>query len=471
MKRIMMFGVLAWFGASMCSAENWPQFRGSNASGSSVTKIALPMELGPDSKSLKWKKAIGRGHSSPVIFDGRLYVTAKENKELVTIALDAASGDELWRAAAPYEKLESIHRIGSHATPSVATDGEHVVSFFGSSGLYCYDRDGKPRWELKIGPFNNQFGACGSPVLFRGSVIVIQDHDTGSFLAGYDLKTGDLNWKTDRSNFRRSYCSPVIWEAGETPEIITCGSAQVVAYDWKTGKPVWNVRGISRVVSSTPIVGSDNTLYVVNSGGGTTVQPTFDDVLKRADKNGNGVLEKSELPKSLIAGFFDQFDRDFNDSLDRTEYSSIRDIFAMSKACAIAIRPGGKGDVTESHVKWTQLKQIPRNPSPLFVAGALFLVKDGGIVSTLDTSTGEILKAGRISGRGKYYASPVFGDGKAYMLSERGKLSVLDAKAQWSELSTADFAEDIYASPAISEGRIFIRTVSHLYCFQNQQSK
>ena len=449
------------------SAENWPQFRGVHGSGISSSKN-LPSDISPDSKSLIWKKPIGRGHSSPVIFNGRLYVTAKEDKKLVTIGFDAKSGDELWRAEAPYEKLESTHRIGSHATPSVVTDGEFVVSFFGSSGIYCYNSDGKELWRLKTEPFNNQFGATGSPVLFEENLIFIQDHDTGSYLANYNVRTGELIWKTDRANFRRSYCSPAIWQTKSGPQIVTCGSAQVVAYSVDTGAPIWKMLGISRVVSATPVVGDDGQLYVVNSGGGTTRQPTFDEVLPKSDKNKNGVLEKSELPKSPIAGFFDQFDRNVDGVLDREEYTSIRDIFAASKACAIAIRPGGTGDITKSHVKWTQLRQIPRNPSPVFVSRALFLVKDGGIVSSLDTSNGEIIKAGRVSGRGKYYASPVYGDGKIYVASERGRVSVLSADADWSELASAEFREDIYASPAICDGWVFVRTVGHLYCFGNK---
>ena len=450
--------------ATSVSAENWPQFRGVNGSGISSSKN-LPSEIGPKSDSLLWKKAVGRGHSSPVIYDGRLYVTAKEDKALVTIAFDANSGDELWRAEAPYEKLESTHRIGSYATPSVVTNGEFVVSFFGSSGIYCYNAAGKELWRLKTERFNNQFGATGSPVLFEENLIFIQDHDTGSYLVNYNVRTGDVIWKTDRGNFRRSYCSPVVWNTKTGPQIVTCGSAQVVAYSMETGQAIWNMLGISRVVSATPVVGDDGLLYVVNSGGGTTRQPTFDELLPKADKNGNGVFEKNELPKSPIAGFFVQFDRNVDGVLDRQEYTSIRDIFAASKACAIAIRPGGTGDISKSHVKWTQLRQIPRNPSPVLVTGTMFLAKDGGIVTSLNTSNGEIIKAGRVSGRGNYYASPTYGDGKIYIASERGQVSVISADGEWSELSSTEFGEDIYASPAICDGRVYLRTVGHLYCF------
>lgn len=466
---LTLIGTLAATHHAKCG--EWTQFRGNHSTGIANGNERLPAEVGPDSKHLKWKIAVGRGHSSPVIHGKLAYITSFRDKRLITLAINFENGDVVWEAEAPYEKLESIHRIGSYATPSAATDGKHVVSFFGSSGMYCYDTGGTLLWKRRLGPFNNQFSATASPIIFGGRVISVQDHDTGSYIATYDIRTGKQIWRAERSNFRRNYGTPTIWNVDGKSQVVVCGSAHVVAYDLENGESVWTVRGISRVVNTTAIVGTDGNLYLATSGGGETKQPMFAEVLQASDQNGNRVLEPDELPKSPIKSFFGQFDRNANGSLDEQEYESIREIFSLSRSVAMSIRPGGKGDISESHVTWTQLKSIPRNPSPLLHDGLLYLVRDGGIVSVLDAKAGEIVKQLRISVRGKFYASPIYGDGKIYLLGERGGLSVIRSGADPKEIATAAFKEDIYASPAIAGRRILIRTVSNLYCFGLDDTK
>ncbi len=453
------------------AADNWTQFRGLNASGIAAGETGLPSDIGPDSKQLVWKTPLAKGHSSPVIFGNRIFVTALDGKRLLTLGLDRDTGNIVWEAEAPYEKLESIHRIGSRATSSVVTDGKSVVSFFGSSGLYCYDMAGKEHWHRRLGPFNNQFGATSSPVLVGDRVVMVQDHDTGSYLATYDLKTGKDIWRTERSNFRRNYGTPTIWNVDGRSQIVVSGTAHVIGYDLESGELLWTVRGVSRVVNTTPVVGDDGMLYVSATGGSQTEQSSFAELLKDSDSNGNGLLEPKELPKSPIKSFFGQFDRDASGTLDEKEYESIREIFSMSRTVALSIKPGGTGDITESHIRWTQTKSIPRNPSPLYYQGTVYLVNDGGIVTALDAKTGQIIKQGRVSGTGKYYSSPIIGDGKIYMLNERGQLSVITAEPNWKQLASANFGEDVYACPSIAAGRVYIRTVGHLYCFKKTGNK
>ncbi|MEK6237081.1 MAG: PQQ-binding-like beta-propeller repeat protein, partial [Planctomycetales bacterium] len=423
-------------------AEDWPQFRGHGSSGVASGTAKLPAEIGPETNVI-WRTPVARGLSSPVVFGDRVYLTALDEKRLLTLAFDRADGKKLWEAEAPYEKLEKVHRIGSPATSSVATDGERVVSFFGSCGLFCHDVEGKLLWRKTMGPFDNGFGAASSPVLFEDRVIVLQDHDTGSFLATHDKETGETLWRTERENSRRNYSTPVVWMVEGKPQIVVAGTAQVTGYDMGTGELIWFARGMARVVSSTPVVGDDGILYVVNSGGGGGVlHPAFDEVLKTSDKNENGVLEPKECPKGSISSFFGQFDRDKNGSLDRKEYESIRDILGASQSVAMAVKPGGRGDVTESHVLWTRDKSIPRNASPVCHRGTLYMVKDGGVVTCLDAKTGEILSQERAEGTGKYSSSPSLGDGKLYLFSERGELSVITAEPEWKLLASADFKED-----------------------------
>jgi outer membrane protein assembly factor BamB len=462
--RIAFLLTLSTFNAKAL-ADNWSQFRGPNASGVAGKDSSLPRDLSLD-QHLLWEVPLAKGHSSPVVNDGRLFVTTLEDKQLKTVALESATGKRIWEAVAPHKKLESIHGIGSHATSSIATDGRYVISFFGSCGLFCYDIEGNQKWHLPMGPFNNQFGATSSPIIADGRVVLVEDHDTGSFLATYDLETGMQLWRTERANFRRNYCSPVIWNVDGHKQIVVSGTAHVMGYDLESGELVWMVRGLCRVISNTPVVGDDGNLYVASDGGGkTSPQPSFKQLLSTADENGSGALEANELPRSSIKSFFGQFDRDANGSLDETEYESIREIFGMSRTVALSIRPGGKGDITESHVRWTSTKQIPRNSSPVHFKGHLFLVKDGGILTCLNAKTGEETKRGRLADTGKYFSSPIVVGGKLLVCSDRGHVSLASAEPEWELLSDFRLPADIYATPAFAEGRLYIRTIERLYCF------
>jgi outer membrane protein assembly factor BamB len=457
---------LALLLASAALAGDWPQFRGPNASGHAPDSQPLPEEIGP-TKNVLWKVELPPGHSSPVIVGDRIYVTAVKGKELVTIALERDTGKLLWTTAAPATTLEKVHKIGSHAQSSPVADDERVVSFFGSCGLFCYDRQGKLLWERRMGPFSNDFGAGSSPILVGDWVILGQDHDQASFLEAIDKRTGKTVWKTDRSEFLRGYCTPVIWNK----QIVVAGTLRVVGYDLQTGKEAWTVRDISRTVCMTPAVGDDGRLYVAGwSAGGDEGEritaPAFDSIIKQLDKNGNGTLELDELPKGPIQERFPQVDLNKDGSLTRDEYERFRGLFQKGQNVLLAIRPGGKGDVTNTHVDWRHTKHVPFCASPLHANGAVFSIRDGGLLGTVDAKDGSQVKRERLeSGTGGYYSSPVTGDGKVYLLSDRGKLTVVSAEKEWKELATADFKEDVYATPALVDGRIFLRTVGHLYCF------
>jgi outer membrane protein assembly factor BamB len=461
---------------TLAFASDWPQFRGPNCTGHDADTKPLPTEIGP-TKNVIWKTELLPGHSSPVVIGDRIYVTAVHDKQLATIAIERDTGKILWTVEAPSSTLEKVHKIGSHAQSSPVADDERVISFFGSSGLFCYDHKGEPVWERRMGPFSNDFGAGSSPVLVGDWVILCQDHDQHSFLEAINKKTGKTVWKTERSDFLRGYCTPVIWESNGRKQIVVAGTLRVAGYDLETGKEVWTVRGISRTVCMTPAVGSDGRLYVAGwSAGGDEGEridvPAFDSIIKDLDKNGNGKLEASELPKGPILERFTQVDLDKDGSISREEYERFRGLFKKSQNVVLAIRPGGKGDITDSHVDWRQTKHVPFCASPLETGGTIFAVKDGGILASLDVKDGKQVKRDRLaSGTGNYYSSPVVGDGKVYLLSDRGKLTVISAEKEWQEMWTADFHEDVYATPALADGRIYLRTVGHLYCFGKPSKK
>jgi outer membrane protein assembly factor BamB len=429
----------------------------------------LPAELGPDTNVL-WKTAPPPGHSSPVVAGDRVYLTAVRQKRLVTLALDRHSGKLRWEAEAPARAFEKVHKIGSHAQPTPAADRERVVSFFGSAGLFCHDKAGKLLWHLPMGPFQNDFGASSSPIIVGERVLLCQDHDENSFLAALDKRTGKTVWKTDRSEFLRGFSTPMIWDVAGRKQVVVAGTLRVAGYDLETGKEVWTARGIARTICATPAVGDDGRLYVSGwaaggDPGAAIAVERFDDVIKRLDKNGNGKLERSELTDHPFAERFTQVDTNGDGSITRAEYERFRELFRKGRNAVLAINPGGRGDVTASHVAWMNTRQVPFCASPLYHGGLVYTVKDGGLLACLDPRDGKPLKFGRLPDAGSYYSSPVAGDGKIYLLSVSGCLSVIQAGRDWKVLSTSDFGEAVYATPAIADGRIYLRTWGHLYCF------
>ncbi|HEY2253353.1 MAG TPA: PQQ-binding-like beta-propeller repeat protein, partial [Planctomycetaceae bacterium] len=452
-------------------AGDWAQFRGQNGAGLAVSSAKLPLDIGPASNVL-WKIPLPAGHASPVVFGERIYLNAVRDEKLLVMCLDRVTCKLLWETPVPHDRLEEIHRIGSHAQCTPAVDGERVVSFFGSAGLFCHDTDGKLLWKRPMGPFKNNFGAGSSPLIVGDKVILCQDHDTDSFLAAIDKHTGATVWQTDRSEFPRNYSTPIIWTVDGKKQIVVAATLRVVGYDFDMGTELWTVRGIARFVSATPVIGDDNTLYVAgwaaggDDGGIKFEVPAFDDVVAQYDKNMNGTFEEEELPDGgPIRMRFVQVDRDKSGGLTREEYDYFRKLFQIGRNLIIAVKPGGRGDVTNTHVLWTYAKHVPFCASPVVIGDRLFSVKDGGIVSCLSAHDGKPFKQARLEATGEYYSSPVAGDGKVYLLSEEGKLTVISDSGDWQVLHTADFGENIYATPAVVDGKIYLRTVAHLYCF------
>jgi outer membrane protein assembly factor BamB len=448
----------------------WPQFRGPGGACVAVGVQKLPAEIGPD-QNVIWKTPLPPGHSSPIVWGDHIFLTGERDKKLLTIGLDRATGKVLWEAEAPYDRLEKIHQIGSHCQPTPASDGERVVTFFGSCGLLCYDFAGKLQWRVPLGPFKNDLGAGSSPIIADDLVILNQDHDIDSFLLAVDKRTGKTVWKVDRSEFPVGYATPVVWTVQGRKQVVISASLRVVGYDLATGKELWTVRGMARAVHMTPTIGPDNVLYAAGwtSGGDDSDRfdvPTFDEMIAKHDANKNGTLELEEIPDGPLKSRFSMLDRNKDGHVTRAEYDFMRRVFDKALNRIIAIKPGGDGDVSESHVLWAQRKDLPVVPSPLFFQERLFLVKPGGILTTLDARTGKALKKERLpNAAGDYYSSPVGGDGKVYCLNERGRLTVVSAGDDWKVLHQARFEEDAYATPALIDGRIYLRTAGHLYCF------
>lgn len=302
MLRLILATIYLLF-ATAAIAGDWPQFRGPNATGIPSDDLPLPDEVGPD-KNVVWKTELPPGHSSPIIAGDRIYLTAvTDDKQLLTIGMDRASGRLLWQQAAPYEMPEVIHGTGSLAQPTPASDGELVVSFFGSSGLLAYDKEGKLLWSKRLGPYKNDFGAGSSPILVGDKVILCQDHDLDSHIVAYDKRTGEELWKTDRPAAHRNYCTPVVWDHNGLETVVVAGTLQVTAYDVTTGKEQWSIGGISRAVCMTPVVAKDRLYAAGWSAGGEEGErikvEAFDKVAPSIDKTATGRSAKRNCPLAI----------------------------------------------------------------------------------------------------------------------------------------------------------------------------
>jgi outer membrane protein assembly factor BamB len=440
--------------------------------GSGVAKTdkqPLPAEFSASNRL--WMTKLLPGHSTPCVCGDAIYLTTfdAKSKQLVTVALDRKSGKTKWTRPCPAKRIESTHQNGSPATCTPACDGQRVYSFFGSYGLLCYDLKGKLKWKKPMGPFQDEFGCASSPVLVDGKVVLNQDHDVDNFLIAFDAKTGKQLWKTPRDGFTRSYSTPVVWEANGRKQIVVAGALQLTAYDPSNGKPVWWVRGLSRIVDVTPVV-AGGMLYIASwTPGGDPGQriamEPFSEALKTYDKNKDGQIGKDELKPGAVLSRFYRIDLNQNGKLDKREWDAHAKVFELAQNVAIAVKPGGQGDVTETHVKWTHRRGLPTVPSPLVYRGVMYMVKDGGILTALDAATGKQLKQARLPGNGNYYASLVGGDGNVYATSERGVMTVVKAGKSFEMIGSHNFRERIMATPVIDRGRFYVRTEKGLYCF------
>ncbi len=417
------------------SAGNWPQWRGPDGSGISNEKN-LPSEWSP-TKNIKWKASIeGRAHSSPIVWGKQVFLTtavegpvvpgAKAvkhvldgDKEFVhpdsvgadrkhtfkVISLDRDTGKILWQATAwegtPYDNR---HRKSSYAASTPATDGNLVYAFFGTEGLYAYDFKGKLAWKAQLGNLANLgMGTGTSPILFNNLVIVQCDEDNGtaSFIVAVDKKTGKEAWRTPRK-VQVSWSTPLLVRTSTRAELIASGTEAVISYDPATGKELWRHKGVESNAIPSPVANNEM-VY-------------------------------------LVAGF--------------------------PAKIAMAIRLGQNGDLTGTpNVPWTYAKGTAYVPSPILYGDYLYLTTDRGILTCIDARTGEVkYEGGRIPIPATFTASPVAFEGKILMTSEDGDTFIVKSGPKHEILGTNSIGEPVYASPAIADGKIYIRGEKNLYC-------
>ena len=448
----------------------WSRFRGPNGSGVAAT-TGLPTEFGPD-LNVVWKTELPKGYSSPIVFGNRIYLTGAREDRLLTFAVDRTTGKLVWEREAPRDRKEKLDSRNNPASPSPATDGQQVFVFFPDYGLLAYDASGKEQWRKPLGPFSNIYGMGASPIIVDDEVVLTCDQSIGSFIAAFDKKTGEERWRTARPEARSGHSTPVVYTpAGGRAQIVVPGSFLLSAYDPRDGKRIWWVGGLSFELKSTPVLSGD-TLYIngfgspENQPGAKVAVAPSAEVFAASDTNKDGKLTKEEIPSGHAdrALSFADLDNDKQMSVEDWDYYKA----AMdSENGMLAITLGGAGDMTSKSVKWRFQRGIPQLPSPLLYQDVLYMVNDaGGIVTTLNPKSGELIQQGRLKvPTDRYYASPVAADGKIFIATEKGKVIVLPPGGGLEAIAVNDLQDNIYATPALVEGKIYIRTNSTLYCF------
>jgi outer membrane protein assembly factor BamB len=465
-RRLAMAVLLFTFAVPITMAQDWPRFLGPNGSGVSGS-TGLPAEFGP-AKSLVWKTEVPFARSSPVVAGDRVYLTASEGEKLIVLALDRASGKTLWRRDIVRSRVTPIYKANDAASPSPVSDGENVYAFFADFGLISFEASGKERWRVPLGPFDTFYGLAASPILSGDTLLMLCDARSKPFLLAVDSATGKQRWRVERSEVRyEGYATPLVYEPPSGPaQVIVLGANRLDAYSVKTGEKIWWVRGLAYFPIGSPALGKD-VVVVATYGSDNPMGPSYDEFLK-GDANKDGKISRDEIKKEdEMHEHFGAADYDRDGLMTREEYDLLQS-GAKGDYGLLAVKLGGRGDVTSTHVAWRDKKMYNNLSSLLIYKDVLYVSKNAGIIAALNPSTGEILKVERPKEpAGEYVASPVAADGKIYFASNSGKVVVVKEGKPWEFLTINDLKEEIEATPAIAGRRLFIRTRNALYCFGN----
>jgi len=506
MKLVQSLVLLLWAVCSVSAgAESvyWDQFRGPNGAGCAAG-FKPPLEIAID--RLAWETPLPAGKSSPVLWGDRIFLTGVRENRLVTLALDAKSGDVLWERLAPKVSLERVHRANSAAASTPCVDESCVYVYFGSYGLLCYDHAGQEQWSKPIPTPKSMYGVATSPILHGQQLILVLDDDANlsdsklsrSKVIALNKASGEPIWETPRPYNRGVWSSPMIWRYEDGADLVVLGNGRVYGYDPTTGAERWHVSGFAREPIAVPVAG-DGRLYVsVSMQGGrgdAKLDPEpFWAAMLHFDRDGDGRIGRDEITENFTMPFRPELPpshpgfglplptdpearkkrqndifgwRDRNKDGFWTKEEFVADMkVGRGQPNLAAIRPGGRGDITESHVDWNLRRGIPEIPSPLFHAGRLYLVRSGGILSCVNARTGEIIYRERLGASGQYSASPVLANDHAYFISNKGVVTVVKCGDAFEVAHQIDLDRPVAATPALDRNCFYVRAGGVLLAFR-----
>lgn len=463
-ERLAALVLLLVLAASASSAGDWSRFRGPNGSGLSA-ESGLPLEFGPG-KNEVWSLEVPFGRSSPALTDDTVFLTAIDQDRLVTLAVDAQTGEKRWSRSIDRGHTASLHSATDSATPSPVTDGENVYALFHEAGLVSYDKDGNRRWTMELGPFRNYYGIASSPILAGGRLYVVCDQAGGSFVMAVDSASGKPAWRTERPKRAEAYATPLLYPESDPKLLLVAGSRWVDAYDLASGELVWSLGGVgSGPVASPVLVG--NRLYVAAIDHAESGWPEFPKLLAEHDADDDGELTPSEVAETWMKNHFPWLDTDASGELSQKDWDVMAAELDHDEWGVFAVDLAAEG----AKLGWNYRQNVPYIPSPIVTSDVFYMIKDG-IVTSLDPKSGELIKRGRLGdGSPKVYASPVAADGRLYVATLEGTVAVLRGEGEWEVVAENDLGEEIWATPAIAEGDLFVRTRERLYRFGLEEEK
>jgi outer membrane protein assembly factor BamB len=409
-------------------AADWPQFRGPDANGL-ADEANLPDQWDAEA-NVKWKAAIpGSGWSAPVVANDRIIVTTavsegEDNQDSVhryeVHCFDLASGMPLWHRVASESKPRiPKHPDNTYASETPVTDGQRIVAYFGMTGVFCYDFDGNLLWQKDLGafPMDGDWGTSSSPAMHEGLVFLQVDNEQDSFLVALEAATGDEKWRIARDE-KSNWSSPVLWTNSQRTELITSGNV-IRSYDPQTGALLWEL--------------------TVGGGRSCSSPAPYGDV--------------------LLVGREDRSER------------------GQGAGGLFAIRAGGAGDITppegateSASVIWSNRRAAPGMASPILLDGLVYILsRRGGIVGCYDADTGKEVYRKRLAGSREFWASPWSADGKLFCPGESGATHVLAAGAEYRPLHTNQLDGRFWASSALADGQVLLRSTDTLYCIAKEE--
>ena len=433
------FGLVVFATMAPVMADNWPRWRGPDGTGVSTEKN-LPLKWSA-SENVRWRVELPeRGNSSPIVWDDRVFVTQAVSAEnhRTLMCFDRANGKLLWQSGATYTEREQTQRDNPYCSATPVTDGERIIASFGSAGLNCYDFAGKELWHRDLGKMNHMFGSASSPIITGDLCVLNFGPDEKARLVAVNKRTGEIAWETQppkievsepprgpggpgggfgspgggrgfgrggRGGGGGSWSTPLLIVVAGHEELVINTPGSLVAYEPKTGKELWLSKGLGSTVYSSPVWG-ENTLVALSAG--------------------------------------------------------------MGGGSAIAVKPGGSGDVTESQRVWRVERVKSGIGSGVIFDGYFYTLSQDGIAECTDLKSGASVWSERLQGsgsRGSSWSSLLLADGKIYAPNQGGDVFVLRAAPKFEVLATNSVNESTNASLAVGEGELFLRTDKSLWCF------
>ena len=472
--------------ALLTGADDWPQFRGPNGSG--VADGPAPVEFGPE-RNLRWRTPLESGHSSPCVVGDAVFLTTfdEKSRQLAVVCLSQATGEVRWSRPVPVEKVEEGHPSFSPASSTCASDGGRVVSYFGSFGLICHDLHGTLLWTHPL-PLSRSFsGNATSPIVAGDKVFLYRGNDVDHFLLAVDKRTGEQVWKVPQSEPITGEMACTACPVVSGGDLVVHSARSVQAFDRQTGRRRW-VAKCATTATSTPVLAGGRVLVAAwNKLGEPDLRPplpAFADLVGKHDADGDGRIGRGELPVVWIfhrpegaeapmngaTVSFDHADRDKDGSVTADEWATTAAELEGFRAGyethgLLSLPLDTQGPVAADLVRTLATRNIPEVPSPVTDGRYVYLVKNGGVLTCIDLATGKATSRQRTPGRGTHYASPIIAADRLYLTAGDGRISVMTLGPEPQALTTNDLGVPVYATPAVADGVLYVRTHDALYAF------